>query len=364
LRCNNVLLCLVNNIELNKLQHLFEICKKKKFAFILCRFPTSQKFHLFIQHKEDEANTDFNFVIQPFDFNEAQIVISPTIATENLKNVDKYITFLEKSDPISALSNEHSEKYFSNEIDYNEQIELIKKEIEAKTVNKVVLSRAVRNLDPLQGKEIDVFNKLQSKNGSAFAYLLYTPSTGTWLGASPELLATYGDGQIKTVSLAGTLPAGDEDWTEKEYEEQKITTKYIKRVINSMSTRTDGPYEVNAGPIKHLKTDIIASITEEELPDLLKRLSPTAALCGNPKKAAFNILGKIEKHKRSLYGGYLGVKSKNTLEYYVNIRCMNIGEIKNTIFVGGGITADSIPEKEWAETESKSQIMLAAINGK
>jgi len=349
---------------LNKLQHLFEICKKKKFAFILCRFPTSKKFHLFIQHKEDEANTDFNFVIQPFDFNEAQIVISPTIATENLKNVDKYITFLEKSDPIETLVDEISERHFSTEIDYNEQIELIKKEIESKTVNKVVLSRAVRNLDQLQGKEIEVFNRLQSKNGQAFAYLLFTPSTGTWLGASPELLATYGDGQIKTVSLAGTLPAGDGDWTEKEYEEQKITTKYIKRVINSMSTRTDGPYEVNAGPIKHLKTDIIASITEEELPDLIKRLSPTAALCGNPKKAAFNILSKIEKHNRSLYGGYLGVKAKNTLEYYVNIRCMNIGEIKNTLFVGGGITEDSVAEKEWIETENKTQIMLAAINGK
>ena len=32
-----------------------------------------------------------------------------------------------------------------------------------------------------------------------------------------------------------------------------------------------------------------------------------------------------------------------------------------TLYAGGGITEDSIPEKEWQETELKCQTMLAVL---
>ena len=32
-----------------------------------------------------------------------------------------------------------------------------------------------------------------------------------------------------------------------------------------------------------------------------------------------------------------------------------------SVYVGCGITVDSIPEKEWKETEAKSEVMLKAL---
>ena len=50
-------------------------------------------------------------------------------------------------------------------------------------------------------------------------------SDEAWVGASPELLADYKEKTFTTVSLAGTKRP-EENWSEKEYEEQKMVTDY------------------------------------------------------------------------------------------------------------------------------------------
>jgi isochorismate synthase len=46
----------------------------------------------------------------------------------------------------------------------------------------------------------------------------------------------------------------------------------------------------------------------------------------------------------------------------VNLRCAEITPGNINLYVGGGLTADSNPEKEWEETELKAQTLLAVIN--
>jgi len=45
----------------------------------------------------------------------------------------------------------------------------------------------------------------------------------------------------------------------------------------------------------------------------------------------------------------------------VNLRCMNILDDNVSLFVGGGITKDSIPKNEWEETVSKSKVMKRVL---
>ncbi len=62
-----------------------------------------------------------------------------------------------------------------------------------------------------------------------------------------------------------------------------------------------------------------------------------------------------EAQDRKLYAGYWGPwLSEGRVELYVNIRCMEVHEEMVRIRVGGGITAGSIPEKEWQELEQKA----------
>ena len=106
--------------------------------------------------------------------------------------------------------------------------------IEAREVMKVVSSRAAGRplppgFDPLVG-----FAELSEKYPRAFVSLVSVPGVGTWLGASPEVLAEVtADGHFHTMALAGTQPLRPDVlpqhaiWRQKEIEEQALVARYI-----------------------------------------------------------------------------------------------------------------------------------------
>ena len=49
---------------------------------------------------------------------------------------------------------------------------------------------------------------------------------------------------------------------------------------------------------------------------------------------------------------------KTETELFVNLRCLRLKENSATLFVGGGVTKDSVPELEWEETVAKSRTIL------
>ena len=79
--------------------------------------------------------------------------------------------------------------------------------IEAREVVKVVSSRAARRPLPAGFDPLAAFAELSAKYPRAFVSLVSVPGVGTWLGASPEVLAEVtADGQFHTMALAGTQP--------------------------------------------------------------------------------------------------------------------------------------------------------------
>ena len=51
---------------------------------------------------------------------------------------------------------------------------------------------------------------------------------------------------------------------------------------------------------------------------------------------------------------------------FVNLRCMQIilePTTKAVLFMGGGITRESIPQQEWEETLEKSKVMKSVLFG-
>ena len=69
----------------------------------------------------------------------------------------------------------------------------------------------------------------------------------------------------------------------------------------------------------------------------------------------------MEPNNRSLYCGYIGLVDQNSCDLYVNLRCARISSKELQVFVGGGITSKSVAEKEYLETEIKSQTLLSVI---
>ena len=73
-------------------------------------------------------------------------------------------------------------------------------------------------------------------------------------------------------------------------------------------------------------------------------------------------ISMLENHSRECYGGYVGFVTPDGLKCYVNLRSLKLNSTGYCIFAGGGITAESIPEDEWRETENKTMILRGNIN--
>jgi isochorismate synthase len=118
-----------------------------------------------------------------------------------------------------------------------------------------------------------------------------------------------------------------------------------------------GPFDVDAGPVKHLRTDFSFLSKSKKAYEIAKELHPTPAVAGVPTKEAIDLLQRLEHNPRQLYTGFLGEIGSSHSWLYVNLRCCQIQVGNAFLYIGGGYTSDSIPEEEWNETEQKAKTL-------
>jgi isochorismate synthase len=248
--------------------------------------------------------------------------------------------------------------------------------IKAGTTDKIV---------PTRFKEIElnedfdcvaVFQKLCVAYPAAFVSFVSSEETGTWIGATPELLVSLdAKERFKTVALAGTkrwrsgMNIKSVAWTEKEIEEQALVCRYIISCFKKIRLREyeeRGPRTVTAGNVVHLKTEFEVDTVATNFPLLtsvmLKLLHPTSAVCGMPLENAQQFLKANEGYDRAYYTGFLGpVNVKNESHLFVNLRCMQVLTKSALLYAGAGVTIDSDPQKEFEETELKMEAILNII---
>lgn len=303
------------------------------------------------------------FVIAPFSTAQGRqplILVADQIIS---KATDKLNWSLIQGSATSEKSN--AEELVSKE-EYEFQVSEAVHKMKAGNFEKVVLSRtkSVSRTAPFRAEKC--FAELASSYPSAFTYLFNIPGIGTWAGATPEILLQYKDQQGETVALAGTRPIGASDlpWGQKERAEQEYVGSFIANSIHESGGKIHskmGPETHQAGKMEHLKTTFLFYLPTENISRLLQELHPTPAVCGVPKDVAMDHIAATEKHQRSFYTGFLGPVDGNSLDLFVNLRCMRIHERELELFVGAGLTKDSDPEMEWGETELKAQTLLSVI---
>jgi len=183
----------------------------------------------------------------------------------------------------------------------------------------------------------------------------------------------------RTLSLAGTQSASNPDgtlktpaealWSQKEIEEQALVSRYIIECFKKIRLREyleEGPRTIQAGNLMHLGSQFTVDTHAVHYPQLgtvmLRLLHPTSAVCGMPRSAAFDFIQQHEGYDREFYSGFLGpVNIQSESHLFVHIRCLKLEGNRATLFAGAGLTEDSVPEREWQETEMKCQTLLRCL---
>lgn len=345
---------------------------RENIPFALFRIP-NQSVRLVAQFSPLATTYDFEetgFHFAPFSDREKVPHLVIKDETIPLGGAD---FFSKKRITLQRNKNTFPEINFTN---YKKDLETYFDFFEKNNIQKAIYSRIKKTTlsdNPDNSDDFELltfFEKIEKTYPRAMVYLVHLPDWGIWIGASPEKLLRYKNGIAETVALAGTQKLSAEKkienltWEKKETEEHQMVADYIFQKIKKHDLQIIQQSEIytsQAGAVAHLKQRFEFEITKKQLPDFIQDLHPTPAVCGLPKEKALDLIYSTERHAREYYAGYLGMVEKDTIDFYVNLRCMKIDNNEAALFVGGGITADSIPEKEWEETELKAKTLLNIV---
>ncbi|AGW85962.1 Salicylate biosynthesis isochorismate synthase [Blattabacterium sp. (Nauphoeta cinerea)] len=324
--------------------------------FIIFKKPYDKKIFFYSHYDRNSIIGNF-FLIQNFNQDYTIKIYPKQIYHVNIQG------FYKKQNFHSSFWEENS-SFLTYSYRYQNLIEKAIRNIKKGFFKKVVLSRYLKiSFRNFHFK--NTFIKLICTYPNALISFWYDFRHGFWMGCSPELLMKCYNNKLKVSSLAGTTWEKNK-WTKKEIEEHKIVTRYILDILKSYegaiyikNTKT-----IKIGYLKHLETPIHFLFDDKpDYYDVLNRLYPTPSICGFPKKESLDFIHKNEGYKRNFYTGYIGTVNQNSMELYLNLRCVRIKKDKKeiTLYAGSGITIDSNIHQEYIETENKIKSILSQL---
>lgn len=364
----------------SSLCNLQTVCLKQNIPFASYRLPLQTEIITLVQHHSMPERLDslqdidqkVGFVVSPFNEtnNHETYLLNPDCVFFSDEIEDIYIQKLAANNRYLSI-----EKQTENNIattpstDFINQVNEAVKAMNKGEFHKVVLSKIRLEKLPEDFEPDTFFLKLCEKYPHAFVYMIQLPDVGCWIGATPEPLLTIENESVKTVSLAGTQVATNAEidsyvWTQKEIEEQGIVTGFVEQTLSSLQIENYtkiGPMNYQAANLIHLKTAFEFAQTDlkNRLGDFLRALHPTPSVGGLPKAEAQGFILTHEKHDRSYYTGFLGpINIEDKSHVFVNLRCLQLFDSQFVLYSGAGITASSMAEKEWEETDNKMLTMM------
>ncbi|TDO73663.1 isochorismate synthase [Flavobacterium chryseum] len=342
--------------------------QEQKLPFVIYSKPNSSSIYALLQ-QDDTLYTVSDYSEKGFvfaSFDEKQLILIPEKQSKIISAEQREVNF---------NFNEIDDLTFDAEAK-NQYEDLVEKGIQAiknDEFKKVVLSRCEK-IDLTDFDFVITFQRLIKLYPSTFTYCFFHPEIGLWIGATPEQLLKANGNVFETTALAGTQKAELEEeisWQQKEKDEQQYVTDFIVKRLKEVASSVvvTEPYSMKAGSIWHIKTDISGVLNESStLQEVIDTLHPTPAVCGLPKKKAKAFIIENENYDRTFYTGFLGELNSSyanktaSSDLFVNLRSMQIKEMSAILYMGCGITKESVPENEWEESVNKSMTMKRVLN--
>src|ERR1700733_13834924 len=199
------------------------------------------------------------------------------------------------------------------------------------------------------------------------------------VGSSPEMLVRVRGQKVEYRPIAGTLPRGaneEEDLQlehrlmhdEKERAEHVMLVDLGRNDVGRVSEYgtvqvKDLMFVERYSHVMHLVSSIEGRLRKDMTAvDAFRACFPAGTLSGAPKIRAMEIIEELEATRRGVYGGsVLYADFSGNLTSCIAIRTLLMKGKKGYIQAGGGVVADSDPEKEYDESVNKSKAVVRAI---
>ncbi|MET4428692.1 para-aminobenzoate synthetase component 1 [Mycolicibacterium sp. 624] len=223
----------------------------------------------------------------------------------------------------------------------------------------------------IDGAPVDLFADSVARTAPARAAFV----TGDWgavASLSPELFLCRRGHDVTSSPIKGTLPLDQPPAalraSVKDVAENVMIVDLVRndlgRVAVTGSVTVPELLVVRPAPgVWHLVSTVTARV-DVDLPmaAVLDATFPPASVTGTPKTRARQLLATWERARRGIYCGTVGLASPVAgCELNVAIRTVEFGADGSAVLgVGGGITADSDPDREWEECLHKAAAIVGA----
>ncbi len=260
--------------------------------------------------------------------------------------------------------------------DYLAAVQRAKRYIRAGDIYQVVLSQRFRA--PIKTDAFSIYRALRIVNPSPYMYFLNLGEVQV-VGSSPEMLVKVQGRDAFYRPIAGTRPRGASVEEDRRLEHQlrnsvKERAEHIMlvdlgrndlgRVSEYGSVKVEELMSVERySHVMHLVSSLCGRLRRGvDCFDALAACFPAGTVTGAPKVRAMQVIDELEPTRRGLYAGcvcYLDFSGN--LDSCIAIRTMVIRDGVAYVQAGGGIVADSRPDREYQETVNKAKALLAAI---
>lgn len=155
--------------------------------------------------------------------------------------------------------------------------------------------------------------------------------------------------------------------SEKEKAENLMIVDLVRNDLSHIakkgSVRVPKLFEIESFETVHQMVSTIEAEAEENNPvAILSACFPMGSMTGAPKIRTMKTIEELEDYRRGIYSGAIGyIEPNGDFDFNVVIRTAILKNDRLYYAVGGAITSDSDPEKEWEETMIKAQA-LAGVN--
>jgi len=223
-----------------------------------------------------------------------------------------------------------------------------------------------------------VYRQLRSLNPSP--YMFYMDFNDYCIiGSSPECLAKVENGVVETCPIAGTRPRGktaeeDEALAQDLLNDEKERAEHIMlvdlgrndigRVSRIGTVRVEDYMHIERfSHVMHIVSNV-KGMLEPHLDafDALLACFPAGTVSGAPRIRAMEIIDELEPTGRGPYAGAVGYFDfRGNMDTCITIRSVFFKDNCAYLQAGAGIVADSVPEKEYAETLNKLGALLKVL---